>query len=140
MPLVTLEGEDAGLAAMLAGLVQGNLEADPGRARYLKGNRGVIGVVAADDSDQVEATLAFDGTALRARPGLDPDADVVVRASYEGILGLSQVPMRGLMPLAWRPEVREMVKSLATGKLKVSGLFGSPKLVLRLLALVSVDA
>lgn len=140
MPLVTIEDEDAGLAAILAELVRGNLEADPARERFLRGSCGSVGIVADDGTESVEATIVFDGASLIARSGLDPRADVIVRSSYEGVLGLSRVPMRGMLPLAWRREALDLVRAMARGDLKVTGLWFNPRLVLRLLALVSVGS
>lgn len=130
------EGE-GGLAAVLAGLVSGNLERNPGLASHLDAARGTVQIVAKDGAESTAATLVFDGSTLRVRPGGTAAPDVAVVSSYGGIVGLAAVPMAGLLPKAWTKPGRDLLKSMANRSLSVRGLATSPLLVLRLLALVS---
>jgi len=138
--LVTVYGdaEEAGLAGVLADLVRGNLDREPRRARLLTCMLGTVGIVADDGHEKTEATLIFDRRGMAARPGLDPNADVVVRGTYETILGLSLVPMAGILPLPWRSETRDLLMAMLAGVVGVKGAASNPLLLLRLLGLVSV--
>ena len=135
--LVDPEGE-GGLAAVLADLIRTNLEQHPDRARILDSMYGRVEITADDGTESVTAALDFREGRLSVSPGKIDCPDVRVKGGYEGILGLSTVPMCGLLPAIWKAPGWVLVDGMLKGRLDVTGMAFSPLLVLRLLALVSV--
>lgn len=137
---VTLDDprDEGGLAVVLADLVRGNLDRHPKRADLLRRMRGAVSLVAEDGDESTPATLLFDGAGVTVRPGLDPSAAVEVRSGYEGIIGLSLVPVRLGLPVPWTRPTLDLAAALLRGRVRVRGMATNPGLVLRLLALFSV--
>ncbi len=131
---------EGGLAAVLADLVRQNLEQNPGRRGLLDRMRGTVVIIASDDGESTTAHLAFDGGRVRLGPGPAAPAALTIHGSYDGILGLSTVPVcpTSGLPIPWKPATRGLVAALARRSLRIDGLFRHPLLGLRLLALVSV--
>jgi hypothetical protein len=130
-----LDDEPNGLAMILGGLIEGNLDGDPGRAKLLS-PPAVVGVVAADADAAV--TLRLAPARVTVTNGLVGFPDVVVRTDSETLTELSSVPLRLGFPDATKEEGRAITRKLLRGELKVKGLARHPILLSRLNRLLSV--
>ncbi len=133
------EDEAAGLPTILADLVRGNLQARPGRARVLDRMRGAVTVTAGSGEEAVGATLVFGDGRMRVRPGADPSVPVGVTGTFEGILGLSRIPMAGALPHPFKAATWAFAGAMRRGEVRIRGLPRAPGRLLGLLRLVSVD-
>jgi hypothetical protein len=128
------EADPQGLAALVGGLIQANLERDPPRAALLR--PGVV-VIEAHDATTV-VTLSFGEGDVEIRSGSSSGTDVRVRATGEELLALVNTPLRLGFPDPLRAEGRAMLLAIATRRVHVRGLARSPALVRRLTMLLSV--
>jgi hypothetical protein len=129
-----LDEEPNGLAAMIGGLIDGNLVAHPERRGLLK--PATIGIVASDAG--VALTLRLSLHRVTVANGIVGRPDVVVRADSETLTELSSVPLTLGFPDARTPEGREVTRKLVRRDLKVRGLVRHPRTVSRLNRLLSV--
>lgn len=128
--------EENGLAALLSGLVEGNLEAHPGRLRLLERLELVLGLESTDA--EVRLTMRFAGGRLTLEDGLAADAAGVVRGTSDAILDLTQVPTGwGGLPIPWSRAARQVGRRIREKELELPSLRLVPRL-LRVAALLSV--
>lgn len=130
-----VDEEPNGLAAMLGGLLQANLDAHPERAELL--TPAVVGVMAQDA--HVSITLDITPERVVVRNGLAPRTDVTVRTDSETLTELSTTPLRLGYPDATKAEGRRITRKLLSGDLAVRGLIRHPVVVSRLNRLLAVD-
>ncbi len=100
--------------------------------------RGAIGIVA-DDADTA-LTLRFDFGRLTIHEGLIGVPTVTLRGITRGLEALCElpaVPARGIVKSG--RSLAHVLGSLRAGKLKIYGLASHPRLVMRLLRLLSVE-
>lgn len=129
-----VDEEPNGLAAMIGGLIEGNLEAHPDRAGLLR--PATVGIVATDAETAI--TVSLSPRAIRVANGLRGRQQVVVSADSSTLTELSSTPLRLGFPDAMTDEGREVTRKLLRGDLKVRGLFRHPEVVSRLNRLLSV--
>ena len=119
----TVEYSDAepnGLAEMLGGLIQANLEQHPERAKLLR-KPAMIAINAPDADVSVSIMLLPSKVMVRnGRPSRPAQLDVT--ADSTTLIELSSVPLRFGLPDSMTKEGREINKKLFTGKLKVRGM------------------
>jgi hypothetical protein len=128
--------EPNGLASMIGGLIQGNLDAHPERTALLS-SPATYAIVAPDVDVAVSIRLK-DGS-VTVRNGLVGRPNIVITTDSEALLGLSSVPLRFGLPDATTKEGREVTRKLLTGQLKVKGLLLNPLKLARLNKLLSVN-
>jgi hypothetical protein len=146
MPQITLAAgaEENGLAVMLADLLRQNLEGKPQKVRDMRAITGRIAILAEDA--EVAMTLRFDHGDLTVYDGVVGVPDVVVRASSDVILALSNLPLtrRLALPL---PAVRdregrktlfEVLGAMRKGTLDVTGAARNAAMMLHLTRIMSV--
>ncbi len=130
------DAEPNGLASILADLIRANLDRSPGRRRYL--HRRASYAIGAHDIGLGVTLRLGDGTALLTN-GAHPSAQVRVRTDAGTLLELSSAPLLFGFPNALKPEGREILRKLRSGRLRVTGLFRHPGKLARLNRLLSVD-
>jgi hypothetical protein len=130
-----LDEEPNGLAAMIGGLIEANLEQHPERHALLS-RRAAFGITAPDAEVSITILLAPGG--VQVANGLRGMPDVLVRADSDTLVGLSAVPLRFGQPDAMTKEGRAVVRKLFDGRLKVKGLLTRPGTLGRLNKLLSV--
>jgi hypothetical protein len=114
------DAEPNGLAEMLGGLIQANLEQHPEREELLK--PAVIAIKAPDAEVSVTITLVPGKvTVHNGRPKMPPQLDVTSDSTT--LIELSSVPLRFGLPDSMTKEGREVNKKLLKGQLKVKGMF-----------------
>jgi hypothetical protein len=123
-----------GLAAMIGGLIEGNLAAHPERRALLR--PAAIGIAASDAG--VALTLRLSPHRVIVANGIVGRPDVVIRADSETLAELSSVPLTLGFPDARTPEGREVTRKLLRRDVEVKGLVRHPGTVSRLNRLLSV--
>ena len=112
--------EPNGLASMLGGLIEANLEQHPERRALLK--PAVIGIHSPDA--EVTVTIAIAPGRVRVRNGPPRgNSHLFVTADSQTLIELSSVPLRFGLPDSMTKEGREVNAKLLSGKLKVRGMF-----------------
>jgi hypothetical protein len=129
------DAEPNGLAAMIGGLIEANVRADPERARLL-GPPATVGIEARDA--EVACTVRLSPDRVAVANGLVGRAAVVVRADTAMLTDLTTVPLRVGFPDATTAAGRAVTAKLLKGELKVRGLIRHPAVVSRLNRLLSV--
>jgi hypothetical protein len=127
--------EPNGLAAMLGGLIEANLEQHPEREALLK--PAVIGITAPDAG--VSITLQIAPGRVGVANGLQGKPHLLVESDSDTLIELSSVPLRFGLPDNMTKEGRAVTESLLKGRIKVRGLARHPGRLARLNKLLSVN-
>jgi hypothetical protein len=127
--------EPNGLAAMLGGLIEANLEQHPEREALLK--PAVIGITAPDAG--VSITLQIAPGRVGVANGLQGKPHLLVESDSDTLIELSSVPLRFGLPDNMTKEGRAVTGSLLKGRIKVRGLARHPGRLARLNKLLSVN-
>lgn len=135
MTVQYLDAEPNGLAAMLGGLIDGNLEAHPKRMALLE-KPATYGIEAPDVG--VGISIRLGGGKVLVRNGIVGKPDIVVRANSDTLVGLSSVPLRFGLPDSMTKEGREVNRKLVKRELRVKGLARHPAKLARLNKLLAV--
>jgi hypothetical protein len=130
-----VDPEPNGLAVMIGGLIQANLQQHPGRAALLT-KPATFGVTAPDAG--VAITIRLGPGGVEVANGIAGAPEVRVTADSDTLVGLSSVPTRWGQPDVTTREGRAVVKQLLTGRLKVKGLILRSGKLGRLTKLLSV--
>jgi hypothetical protein len=127
--------EPNGLATMLGGLIEANLQAHPERERLLKPS---VVVLTAPDAE-VSVTLRTSPGRVDVSNGVKGRPDLMVRADSDTLIELSSVPLRFGLPDNMTKEGRAVTGKLVKGKIKVKGMARAPAKLARLNKLLSVN-
>ncbi len=127
--------EPNGLAAMLGGVIEGNLAGHPERETLLS-KRATFAISAPDVGAAVSIRL-LPGV-VTVRNGIIGKPNVVVEADSGTLVGLASVPLRFGLPDAGTKEGREVIRKLLKRQLKVKGLLAHPAMLGRLNKLLAV--
>jgi len=127
--------EPNGLATMLGGLIEANLEAHPDRERFLK--PAVVAIIAPDVD--VSVTIRMAPGRVEVANGVRTRPDITVRADSDTLMELSSVPLRFGLPDNMTPEGRAVTGKLMKGTIKVKGMVRAPGKLARLNKLLSVN-
>jgi hypothetical protein len=133
---VTIEYADpepSGLAAMLGGLIEQNLERDPSRARLLR--PAVASIVAPDAG--VSVTLRLEPRHVVVADGVG-EAHLRIAANSAKLLELTGVPLRFGFPDALAKQGRAVLRDVLTGRIRIGGMLAHPRRLARLTMLLSV--
>jgi hypothetical protein len=118
---------------MLGGLIDQNLARQPSRLRLLKQS---VFAIEAPDAD-VAVTLHVGPEGVRVADGIDPPAQVRVRADSARLLAIAGAPLRFGLPDVLSAQGRDVIADIACRRVRISGLFSHPVLVSRLTTLLS---
>jgi hypothetical protein len=129
------DAEPNGLAAMLGGLIEANLQQHPERAALLK--PAVVGITAPDVDVAITITMAPGRVALAN--GIHGRPHLLVRADSETLIELSSVPLRFGLPDNMTKRGREVTGKLLKGQIKVRGMYRHLGKLARLNKLLSVN-
>jgi hypothetical protein len=136
--------EGSPLAVRLADLVRGNLRVRPAKLADFRALRGTVLVVSRDTGDSL--TMRFDHGRLTIHDGAVGVPSVSLLADTSDLLCIADVPLTrlGRLPIprpgdpAGRALLGHLAGLLSSGELKIYGLGAHPRLVLRLLRIISV--
>jgi hypothetical protein len=133
---VVAEGELAGLSEMIAGLISGNLAADPSRERLLRRARGEVNLRANDIGETVGIAFEPGRVRVRREPHARPVVEII--APSDALMAFSTVPLRFGFPDAMTSDGRALTRDLLSRKVVVRGLAFHPGTVRRLQLLLTV--
>lgn len=134
MSVVFGTGEPSGLAVMVGGLIDQNLERDPTRRRLLRPSSATITVPDAG----VAITVRTSPGGVEVRDGADPTAHVAITADSERLLGLTSAPLRLGLPDPLDPRGRAVLRDVMSGRVRIRGMLTHPRRLARLSSLLSV--
>ena len=134
MKVVYSTDEPSGLATMVGGLIDQNLERDPARRRLLRPSSATITVPDAG----VAITVRTDPGGVEVTDGADPAAHVAITADSDRLMGLTSAPLRFGLPDPIDPRGRAVLRDVLSGRIRVRGLITHPRRLARLSALLSV--
>jgi hypothetical protein len=124
--------EAAGLAGLVIGLLEQNLERDPSRRRLLRGGTVVLVAVDAEAAVRLELVPGLPWVA-----GWPLDAPVEVRTMSAMLLVLAGVPLRFGLPDVLTSDGRRVVTGILGRRIRVRGLVRHLPTVRRLTMLLS---
>lgn len=135
-PRVTyVDAEPNGLARMVGGLIEANLQHHPRRAELL--HPAVIDLVALDAD--VAVSLGIGRHHVRVANGItDGRADVRVSTDSLSLVELAGAPLRLGLPDLLRPQGRLIARKIIARQMRVEGLFRHPLALSRVTRLLSV--
>jgi len=133
-----LDPEPSGLAAMLGGLIEGNLAAHPDRERLVTEGKPATYAIVARDVD-VAASIRLSPAGVAIRGGVVGRPDLLIETDSETLMSLSSVPLKFGLPDAMTKEGREINGKLLKRELRVRGLLRHPGKLARLNKLMSVS-
>jgi hypothetical protein len=126
--------EHSGLASMVGGLIDQNIERDPSRLRLLRTSAATITVPDAG----VAITVRTGPGRVEVLDGADPDAPIAVTADSERLLALTSAPLRFGLPDVFDPRGRAVLCDVLSGRVRIRGLLSHPRRLARLSSLLSV--
>ena len=126
--------EPSGLAGMVGGLIDQNLERDPSRLRLLRPSSATITVPDAG----VAITVRTSPGSVEVRDGADPDTQLGITADSERLLALTSAPLRFGLPDVFDPRGRAVLGDVLSGRVRIRGLLRHPRRLARLSSLLSV--
>jgi hypothetical protein len=139
-PVLLNDGDDAnGIANILCTLLQQNFENFPHRVRIARRMRRPVAVYSTDTDSS--ATIHFDDSGVKVSNDIVEKPSVVVRATVDQIIDVSQLPMKmgGLLPVGFfTKRGLSVLGSILRHRLIVRGLLVHTVSALRLIALLSV--
>jgi hypothetical protein len=126
--------EPSGLATMVGGLIDQNLERDPTRRRLLRPSMATITVPDAG----VAITVLTSSGGVEVRDGADPSPHVAITADSDRLLGLTSAPLRFGLPDPFDPRGRAVLRDVLSRRIRIRGILRHPRRLARLSALLSV--
>jgi hypothetical protein len=126
--------EPSGLAIMVGGLIDQNLERDPSRRRLLRHSSASITVPDAG----VAVTVRTNPGGVEICDGADPAATIAITADSERLLGLTSAPLRFGLPDPLDPRGRALLRDVLSGRVRIRGMLTHPRRLARLSSLLSV--
>ncbi len=135
--------ENNGFAVMLADLLRQNLESKPHKREDFAKLKGSVAIVAEDA--EVALTLRFAGGLLTVHDGIVGRPDATIRGQSDGILALSNLPLRFGMPLPDPRKsdelrtMREVFDGVRSRKLSIHGMLANFQMLSRLTRVMSVN-
>ena len=123
-PVTYPDAEPNGLASMLGGLIEANVESRPERRNDFDSLDARVGIWVTDIDEGV--TLDFRRGALVVHNGLQPKRDLTIRAEADTVMSLSNLKIGPFgMPVYYDEVGRGVALKLVQGKLRIEGLIGN---------------
>ena len=127
--------EPNGLADLVGRLIETNLEADPDRRSLLHDT--VVRLRASDAATEATITLSITGVAV-SNGRVDRRPHLILVAEAYDLIELAGAPLRFGLPDALHPRGRAVIRRIATGRVRVSGMLRHPIRLSRFTRLLSV--
>lgn len=134
MNVELIEGDPGGLASMIAGLIEQNLERDPSRRRLL---RPVVFSISVPDAD-VSVTVRVAPDRVQVADGAGPACQIAIVADSASLLELAATPLRFGLPDPFLAPGRGIVRDVIRRRIRIRGMLRHPMLLGRVAALLSV--
>lgn len=141
-----LDAEPNGLADMLGRLLEANLAADPGRERLLRTATVVLQASDAEVAARLDlspgevrvANLSLSAVAEPPAGSTGPAPELWIRANAGDLVILAGAPLLLGVPSPFRRDGREVLRRIATRRVRVSGMLRHPLVLSRFARLLSV--
>jgi hypothetical protein len=130
--------EPNGLAAMLGGIMEGNLREHPDREGLVTEGKPATFSISAPDVD-VAVSIRFSAAGVQVRNGIVGKPDVRIESDSETLIGLSTAPLRFGLPDATKKEGRAVIGKMLSRALRVRGAVTHSGKLARLNKLLSVS-
>lgn len=105
---------------MIAGLIEGNLLADPRRQRLLSGSPRTV-TISAEDLD-ASVSLVLGGGAISVSEGIQEEPKLWIRADAATLIELPNAKLLAGLPSIMHASGRKVLTKLVRGDMKVKGL------------------
>jgi hypothetical protein len=128
------DDEPSGLATMVGGLIEQNIERDPARRRLLR--PAVTSITVPDVG--VAITVRTIAGGVEVRDGADASAQIAITADSDDLLELTSAPLRFGLPDLFDPRGRAVLRNVMSRRVRIRGLVRHPRRLARLSALLSV--
>jgi len=138
VPVVFEDREPNGLAAMLGGIIEGNLRQHPEREALVTEGKPATFTIAAADVD-VAVSIRLSPSGVQVRNGTVGRPDVGIEGDSDTLVGLSSAPLRFGLPDATSKEGRVVLGKMLRRSLKVRGAVAHAAKLRRLNGLLSVS-
>jgi hypothetical protein len=132
--VVLLDREPSGLASMIAGLIEQNLEREPSRRKLL---HPVVVSISAPDAE-VSVTIRLSPDRVEVSDGADPTSELAIVADSTSLLELTAAPLRFGLPDVFRPAGRAVAGDVLARRIRIRGMFAHPRVLARVSSLLSV--
>jgi hypothetical protein len=132
--VVYRDDEPSGLATMVGGLIEQNIERDPSRRRLL---RPAMTSITVPDVG-IAITVRTGAGDVEIRDGADGVAQIGITADSAHLLALTSAPLRFGLPDLFDPRGRVVLGNIVSGRVRIRGLLRHPRRLARLAALLSV--
>lgn len=133
--MIFADAEPNGLATLIGGLIEANLEHHPDRVALLR--PAVIDLEAVDAGVAVSIRMTPASVTI-ANGTSNPGADLRLRADSMSLVELAGTPLRLGLPDALHREGRLVVRKLAARRIRIDGAVRHPAMLSRLARLLSV--
>jgi threonine dehydrogenase-like Zn-dependent dehydrogenase len=134
--IVDNRAEEVPFSYVIADLLTSNLEQ---RLDKMKTFRSMWGVVALNLPDiEAAITLIFAGGRVRIDPGVVGKPDLIINSSSEKIISLNAISIKFGLPYYFDEAGMNVLKQLASGELRINGMFTHPILLTKLTKIMSV--
>ena len=134
--IVDNRAEEGPFSYVIADLLTSNLEQ---RQDKMKTFRSMWGVVALNLPDiEAAITLIFAGGRVRIEPGVVGKPDLIINSSSEKIISLNAISIKFGLPYYFDEAGMNVLKQLASGELRINGMFTHPILLTKLTKIMSV--
>jgi hypothetical protein len=128
------DDEPSGLATIVGGLIEQNIERDPARWRLL---RPALTSITVPDVGVAITVRTGDG-GVEVRDGADAAAQIEITADSDKLLELTSAPLRFGLPDLFDPRGRAVLRNVLSRRVRIRGLLRHPRRLARLSALLSV--
>jgi hypothetical protein len=129
------DAEPNGLADLVGRLIETNLEVEPDRRALV---RDTVVLLTASDA-AIEATVALSGAGVEVSNGRAVSRPhLVIAADAYDLIELASAPLRFGFPDVVHPQGRSVIRRIATGHVRVSGMLRHPIRLSRFTRLLSV--
>jgi hypothetical protein len=134
--IVENRAEEIPFSSIIAELLSANLKQKPNKMKTFNNMYGVIALNIQDIEAAV--TLIFAGGRLRIEPGIVGKPDLIINSSSEKVMSLNAINIKFGLPYYFDEAGKTVLKQLASGELKIKGMFAHPILLTRLTKIMSV--
>ena len=130
--------EPSAFAAMLGGLIEANVLANPNKRKDFDALAARVGIWVTDIDEGV--TLVFGACRLTVHNGLEPRRTLTIRADAETVMSLSNLKIGPLgLPVYYDETGRGVALKLMRGKLRIDGLLTNVATLNRVTRVFSVQ-
>jgi hypothetical protein len=134
--IVENRAEEVPFSYVITDLLSSNLQQKPDKMKTFQNMWGVVGLNLPDIEAAI--TMIFAGGRMRIEPGIVGKPDLVINSSSEKIISLNAITIKFGLPYYFDEAGINVLKQLASGELKIQGMFTHPILLTKLTKIMSV--